>query len=81
MPAAKWAEAGYTFSPASTPRDNCICAPACVVTCPAECRIFGDMDDDQSPPRRYLEARGPASVLRPDAETGAHVFYVEPGPT
>ena len=58
-----------------------LATPACVVTCPAECRIFGDMDDDQSPPRRYLEARGPASVLRPDAETGAHVFYVEPGPT
>ena len=50
--------------------------PACVVTCPAECRIFGDMEDPLSNIRRYLEDRGPSEVLRPDAQTGAHVFYV-----
>jgi molybdopterin-containing oxidoreductase family iron-sulfur binding subunit len=51
--------------------------PACVVTCPAECRIFGDLDDPQSNVNWYLNERGPATVLRPDAETGAHVFYVD----
>ena len=50
--------------------------PACVVTCPAECRIFGDVDDPESPVSRYLAERGPGDVLRPDAQTGAHVFYV-----
>jgi Fe-S-cluster-containing dehydrogenase component len=54
-----------------------LATPACVVTCPAECRIFGDLDDPDSAPNRYLRAHEPASVLRPDAETGAHVFYVE----
>jgi Fe-S-cluster-containing dehydrogenase component len=51
--------------------------PACVVTCPAECRIFGDLEDTESNVSRYLRERGPASVLRPDADTGAHVFYVD----
>jgi len=51
--------------------------PACVVTCPAECRIFGDLEDAESPVGRYLASRGPAEVLRADAETGAHVFYVD----
>ena len=50
--------------------------PACVVTCPAECRIFGDLDDAESPVSKYLAEHGPPEVLRPDAKTGAHVFYV-----
>lgn len=50
--------------------------PACVVTCPAECRIFGDLEDDESPVSKYMAEHAPAEVLRPDAETGAHVFYV-----
>jgi len=51
--------------------------PACVVTCPAECRIFGDLDDADSNVSRYLDERGPGHVLRPDAQTGAHVLYVD----
>jgi Fe-S-cluster-containing dehydrogenase component len=54
-----------------------LATPACVVTCPAECRIFGDVEDPESNVSRYLRDRGPATVLRPDAETGAHVFYVD----
>jgi phenylacetyl-CoA:acceptor oxidoreductase subunit 1 len=51
--------------------------PACVVTCPAECRIFGDLDDADSNVSRYLDERGPGQVLRPDAQTGPHVLYVD----
>ena len=54
-----------------------LATPACVVTCPAECRIFGDISDPDSNVSHYLEERGPATVLRSDAETGAHVFYVD----
>jgi Fe-S-cluster-containing dehydrogenase component len=50
--------------------------PACVVTCPVACRIFGDLEDPTSPVSTYLEQRGPAMVLRPEAKTGGHVFYV-----
>jgi molybdopterin-containing oxidoreductase family iron-sulfur binding subunit len=59
-----------------TPGVDPLATPACVVTCPAECRIFGDLDDDESPVSRYLAEREPPTVLRPDAETGAHVLYV-----
>jgi Fe-S-cluster-containing dehydrogenase component len=51
--------------------------PACVVTCPAECRVFGDLEDDDSVVNRYLRDRGPTYTLRPEARTGAHVFYVD----
>ncbi len=60
-----------------TPGVDPLATPVCVVTCPAECRIFGDLDDPESPVSVYLDQRGPAEVLRPDAKTGAHVFYVE----
>jgi phenylacetyl-CoA:acceptor oxidoreductase subunit 1 len=60
-----------------TPGVDPAATPACVVTCPAECRIFGDLDDPSSNVNRYLEDRGEPWVLRPDAETGAHVFYVD----
>lgn len=50
--------------------------PACVVTCPAECRIFGDLDDPESNVNRYLRGRGRREVLRPDAKTNPKVIYV-----
>lgn len=59
-----------------TPGVDPLATPACVVTCPAECRIFGDLEDDTSPISLYLERRGPSEVLRPDAETGARTSYV-----
>jgi len=53
-----------------------LATPACVVTCPAECRIFGDLDDPESNVSRYLAERGPSEVLRPDAQTLPSTQYV-----
>jgi molybdopterin-containing oxidoreductase family iron-sulfur binding subunit len=53
--------------------------PACVVTCPTECRIFGDLDDPASKPSRYLKERVPTVTpipLRPDAKTRPNVLYL-----
>jgi Fe-S-cluster-containing dehydrogenase component len=69
----------YGLEHGLTPGLDPLATPACVVTCPAECRIFGDVEDPNSNVSHYLAERGPASVLRPDAATGAHVFYVGDG--
>lgn len=53
--------------------------PACVVSCPAECRIFGDLDDPDSKPNVYLRKRNPQSdpiSLRKDAGTRPKVRYL-----
>lgn len=54
--------------------------PACVVTCPTNCRIFGDMDDPNSPISRYAahereKGREPFG-LRPDAKTNPSVVHL-----
>ena len=53
-----------------------LATPACVVTCPAECRIFGDLDDPDSNVSQYLAGHGPPEVLRPDAKTLPSTQYV-----
>ena len=53
-----------------------LATPACVVTCPAECRIFGDLDDAESNINRYLAEKGPGEALRPDAETNPKTTYI-----
>ncbi len=53
-----------------------LATPACVVTCPAECRIFGDLDDPESNVSQYMNAKGQGEVLRPDAQTGPSTRYV-----
>ena len=53
--------------------------PACVVTCPTGCRIFGDLDDPKSKPNMYLRNRMPKDTpfpLRPEANTKPNVVYL-----
>ena len=54
--------------------------PACVVTCPTGCRIFGDLDDPKSKPSQYLRDRKPDTTpfpLRPEAGTKPNVLYLK----
>ncbi len=50
-------------------------APACVVACPADARIFGDMNDAKSELTQILKANKP-SVLLPEKGTKPKVFYI-----
>jgi len=49
--------------------------PACVVACPAEARIFGDINDPDSPPSLALAKYEP-KVLQRDQGTKPNVFYI-----
>lgn len=50
-------------------------APACVVACPADARIFGDMNDPNSKISKELNAHKP-TVLKPEKGTSPKVFYI-----
>ncbi|MBI4525337.1 MAG: 4Fe-4S dicluster domain-containing protein [Deltaproteobacteria bacterium] len=49
--------------------------PACVITCPTHCRIFGDLDDTESEVSRLLRQRN-SVALRADAGTNPSVRYL-----
>lgn len=50
-------------------------SPACVEACPAGARIFGDLNDPQSPPRQALK-KHKSRVLQPEKGTQPNVFYI-----
>ena len=49
--------------------------PACVVACPADARIFGDINDPDSAPSQALAKYAP-KVLQENKGTKPHVFYI-----
>jgi Fe-S-cluster-containing dehydrogenase component/formate-dependent nitrite reductase membrane component NrfD len=49
--------------------------PACVIVCPTECRIFGDLDDPSSDVSRIVQHEA-FMVRKPEKATGPKVFYL-----
>jgi len=60
-----------------TPGVNPGATPACVNVCPVGARVFGDLDDPQSPVSRAIAAN-PTFRLRDELGTQASVYYVPP---
>jgi molybdopterin-containing oxidoreductase family iron-sulfur binding subunit len=52
--------------------------PACVVACPTKARIFGDMNDSESPISVALADASVTLRLREDLSTEPRVFYIPP---
>lgn len=50
--------------------------PACVVTCPTDARIFGDLDDPNSKPSKLIRERGGRQPL-PEKNTRPKVYYID----
>ncbi|HSA92001.1 MAG TPA: 4Fe-4S dicluster domain-containing protein [Terriglobales bacterium] len=50
--------------------------PACVVTCPTEARIFGDLEQQDGRLRRLIRERNGWTLL-PEAETKPSVYYLD----
>jgi Fe-S-cluster-containing dehydrogenase component/formate-dependent nitrite reductase membrane component NrfD len=49
--------------------------PACVIVCPTECRIFGDLDDPASAVSKIVQHEA-VKVRKPEKKTGPKIFYV-----
>ncbi len=49
--------------------------PACVIVCPTECRIFGDLDDPSSAVSKIVQ-REAFAVRKPEKGTGPKIFYL-----
>ena len=49
--------------------------PSCVIVCPTQCRIFGDLNDPASEVSRIV-ARESTTVRKPEKDTLPKIFYV-----
>lgn len=49
--------------------------PACVTTCIADCRHFGDLDDAQGPLAQLIAKRGAKPLTTPEVDVGPKVYY------
>lgn len=49
--------------------------PACVQTCLAECRHFGDLDDAGGPLATLIRARGAKTLTTAEVDVGPKVYY------
>ncbi len=58
------------------PRVDAGLEPACVETCIAEARIFGDLDDPDSEVYRLVYKEGAVPLHRGEVNYGASVFYM-----
>jgi dimethyl sulfoxide reductase iron-sulfur subunit len=50
--------------------------PACVVTCPTDARVFGDLEDEESLVSTLIRERG-GHTAKPEARTKPSVYYLE----
>ena len=50
--------------------------PACVVTCPTEARIFGDLEEEDGKLQNLIKERDGKPLL-PECGTKPSVYYVE----
>lgn len=53
--------------------------PACVVACPTEANIFGDLDESDSLISRYIAGHADVKVRKPEKGTRPKHFYVAGG--
>ncbi len=58
------------------PRVDAGLEPACVVTCPTECRFFGDIEDEKGRLQTMIQERGGRPLL-PEADTRPNVYYLD----
>jgi Fe-S-cluster-containing dehydrogenase component len=50
--------------------------PACVITCPTEARIFGDLEPEDGKLQRLIRERKGWTLL-PECNTKPSVFYLD----